>query len=135
MLKERISPPVCRKKNSGLGQGEWGLMRAMERGFRGVGCAIRLDSRFLSAKISQKITLQKITDCKVFRTRREGTAKFGNHPRTTLNPPQLANPLPTQPTPDPDFSPRLSLKQNDQMKPESYHVCAFSLPRRIRRML
>jgi hypothetical protein len=45
--KEIIRPSVCRKKSPGLGQGEWGLMQATNRGFRGVGCAIRLGLEFL----------------------------------------------------------------------------------------
>jgi hypothetical protein len=41
--EENIRPSVCREKIPGLGQGELGLMQAMERGFRGVGCADRWD--------------------------------------------------------------------------------------------
>ena len=45
--EENIRPSVWPKKISGLGQGEWGLMQATNRGFRGVGCAIRLGLEFL----------------------------------------------------------------------------------------
>jgi hypothetical protein len=41
--EENIRPSVCQEKIPGLGQGELGLMQAMERGFRGVGCADRWD--------------------------------------------------------------------------------------------
>jgi hypothetical protein len=43
-------------KNSGLGQGELGLMQVAKRRFRGVGCAIRLDLSFWVTKIVAKMS-------------------------------------------------------------------------------
>ena len=77
--------PSVEKKNSSLGQGEWGLMQAMKRGFRGVFCSLCMDSNYWCAKISQKMSNSRICwawgrDAPIGREKAEFVGKM--HPKS-----------------------------------------------------